>query len=167
MANVDRPHGFSPVGAILRCRPYAVEAATAVYIGDAVEAQADGYIEAATAGDLAYVGVSRGYSSSAAAAIEDLLLYDDPHQLFEAQDNASATFTVASQFLKVDHLATTGSTVTHISAHEIDASTAGTTNGTWIILDLVDKPDNAWGTWADIVVQLNQGEGLMVLAAGV
>uniref|UniRef100_A0A6M3KZK1 Putative structural protein n=1 Tax=viral metagenome TaxID=1070528 RepID=A0A6M3KZK1_9ZZZZ len=164
MANTDRPHGFSPVGAILRVRPYHIEAATILYIGDAVELQADGYIETCTAGDLAIIGVSRGYSSSTAS--DDILVYDDTEQTFEAQDNASATLAITSLGSNFDHVAGSGSTVTFISAHEIDASTASNATGTWVLLDLVNRPDNAWGTWGDYVVQRNMGEGILQLAAG-
>jgi hypothetical protein len=151
MANVDRPIGFRTYGDVLSLRPYDIETATAVFINDLVSADAaDGYIDAATAGATCMIGASQEYHTTGAVAI---IVADHPHQLFLCQDNAGATLTVADNHSCADHEAGSGSSTTMLSGHELDASTAGNTNTGFTIVDLDDRPDNAWGAWGDLIVR--------------
>jgi hypothetical protein len=59
-----------------------------------------------------------------------------------------------------DILATTGSTVTKQSNHQLDADQ--TTSKTLEILGLVDKPGNAWGIYGDVYVMFHVDERLQI-----
>ena len=171
MANTDRPHGFSPVGPILRLRPYSVgsDLATAIFIGDIVDAESDGQLGPGSAGDVASLGVSSGYHAALTASADgsEVMVYDDTEQLFEGQDDASATSTISNLHTCCDHIAGTGSTVTYLSGHEIAIDSSDDTTGALMLMGLVNRVDNAWGANADIIVQANMAEGLLLVAAGV
>ena len=71
-------------------------------------------------------------------------------------------------FSAFDHIDTTGSTVTFISAHEIDISNGGQSTGGFVAQGFVPRMDNdGTAANADWIVQLNVGEGLLTVAAGV
>ena len=166
MANTDRPHGFNAIGPLCRARPYEVDAsATVILAGDWMDAETDGYVATHTEGQIDSIGASLSYSVASTAAT--IIVADDPNQLFEAQDDAAATLSASDLFRNCDITAGTGSTVTFISGHEIAADTAADADGQVILLGLLKRDDNAWGINADIVCQLNTGEGLMTVAAGV
>ena len=166
MANTDRPHGFNPFGPLNRLRPYEVDASAGVIlVGDWLDAETDGSVATHTEAQIDAIGASLSYSVASTAGT--VMVADDPHQLFEAQDDAAATLAASDLFNGCDITAGTGSTVTLISAHEIAADTASTSTEGVILLGLVKRADNAWGVNADIVCQLNVGEGLMTVAAGI
>jgi hypothetical protein len=170
MANTDRPHGFSPYGPLLRCRPYGTDGAEIQYIGDAMMVSADGNVNVTTAGALTQLGSNMTYHAATAASATSanpVVISDHTEQLYEAQDDAAAVSALASIGSMVNGTVTTGSTVTFISKQELDADTIGETTNTWQILGLVPRVDNAWGNWADHIVQLNTGEGLLTVAAGI
>jgi len=167
MANADRPHGFNPYGPLTRFRPYKATTSStpAFFIGDVVEANASGWINPASAGDVATLGVSQGYLAVSTAGT--VMIADDNEQLFEAQDDASGSPASTDVFANFDHIAGTGSATTLLSGHEIAYSTLSTGDGGFVLLDLVPRADNAWGDNADLVVQGNTGEGVLRLTAGV
>lgn len=172
MANVDRPHGFVPYSALLRCRPYASDGAEIQYINDVMKAEADGNVNPADSGDIDILGSNLAYHAASAAtatSADPVLISDHPAQLYEAQeDGASTTSSQAELFSAFNHVDTTGSTVTFISAHEIDISDGGQSTGGFVALGFVPRMDNdGTAANADWIVQLNVGEGLLTIAAGV
>lgn len=156
MANRDTPIGFRTFGPVKSYRPYDIESATACYINDVMMYgtldSADGYVDPATAGVLNLLGASQNYHA-ANAGITTVIIADDPSQLFLAQDNAGATLTIANQGDMGDFVAGSGSSTTLLSGHEINGATLGTTETGFIVVDLDDRPDNAWGTWCDLIVK--------------
>lgn len=121
MANTDKPKGFSPVGETLRCRPYT--AGAAVYPGDAVKLQADGKVDPATASQ-SIIGVAASY---AAADGDEVLVWDDPNQLFKVQDDGvSATLSQTSVGLNYNIVATAGNSTYKDSRMELDADSGAT-----------------------------------------
>ena len=171
MANVDRPHGFVPYSALLRCRPYASDGAEIQYINDVMKAEADGNVNPADTGDIDILGSNLAYHAASAAtatSADPVLISDHPDQLYEAQDDGTEAAAQAELFQGFNHLATTGSTVTFISAHEIDISSGSTSTEGFVGLGFVPRMDNdGTAANADWVVQLNAGEGLLTVASGV
>jgi hypothetical protein len=170
MANVDRPHGFVPYSALLRCRPYGMDGNAVIFINDLVDMEADGFVDVAAAGSASYLGSNLAYKAAAAAAADSadpVLVADHPDQLFEAQDDAGATSAQTHVGNLANHVAGTGNANTKLSGHELGFGDIGTTNNTFVILGLVPRDDNAFGANADLVCAVNTGEGLLNLAAGV
>jgi len=148
MANTDSPSGFKPTP-LLGANPYSADAdgATALFIGDLTAVETDGNVVAASAGSDDIVGSNLTYR--AASTAETVIVADDPHQRYVAQDDAGGTSSQAVVGTYTDHSAGAGSTTTSISGHEIDGSGYGTTATGVFILDLVGRADNAWGNWAE------------------
>ena len=154
MANADKPSGFSPTP-LLHLAPYDVAAAntaTAIFINDPVLVGASGYLTQATAGSALMMGVSQSYLAKSTAGT--IMVADDPHQLYHAQDNAGGTPAISNIGQYTDHVAGTGSAVTKLSGAELNSAAYGTTVTGWLILDLVDRPDNSWGIHADQVCRI-------------
>lgn len=137
MANLDAPNGLRAVengvaGIVPRLRKYTVKASTAVYEGDIVALNGTGQVIGytttdAAAGDL--IGVA-AHPVTAAQSDRELLVYDDPAQVFEAQaDDGSLTVTSDYLFQLFKPVSTTGNTTTLQSKHEIDASTGTGASG--------------------------------------
>ena len=148
MANVDAPIGAFAVkhqegGNIRMTR---VLAGAEVFNGAFVIEESDGdVIEAGAAADL--VGVAGSYAS---ANETELFMYDDMRIIFMCQTDA--TVAQVDQNSSADIIAGSGSTTTLRSAHEVSGA-AGTGLGEQlIILDKVDRPDNAWGLNVDLLV---------------
>jgi len=170
MANADRPHGFVPYSALLRCRPYGMDGNAAIFINDLVDMENDGLVDVAAAGSLSYLGSSLAYHAAAAAGAQSanpVLVADHPDQLFEAQDDNGATSAQTHIGNLANHVAGAGSTTTLLSGHEIGLSDVSTADNTFVILGLVPRIDNAFGANADLVCAANTGEGLLNIAAGV
>ena len=173
MANTDRAYGFVAFGPLLRQNSYSVDASngTAIFIGDLVSAESDGNCAPAAAEDVVVLGASTSYiaASTATSDANPLMITDNTQQLYMAQDDGTEVAAQLELFQAFDHTAATaGSTTTLISGHEIDISTGATAGQLLKALDFVKRPDND-GTLvnADWVCQLNVGEGLLTLAAGV
>lgn len=177
MANVDQPSGFLPVRHLNgnpyngQFNMYFVSDANAMWIGDAVKSSGSadtlgkyGTVVRAAAGN-AIRGVVIGFSNTPylAANVEDLSMAyrlasvemyvavaDDPDLIFEAQeDNLNDTLEAGDVGSIVNLVATTGSTLTGISGMEIDSSEGGDISAnTFLVLGLVDRPDNVLGTYA-------------------
>ena len=170
MANADRPHGFVPYSALLRCRPYGCDGSEIQYENDAMHVESDGLVHVATAGSLTHIGSNIAYHAAVAASATSanpVIVSDHTEQLYEAQDDAQATSAQASVGSMCNGSVTTGSTVTLLSKQELDMGGIGETTNTWQILGLVPRIDNAFGSNADLVCQLNAGEGLLTVAAGI
>lgn len=128
-AAVDKPFGAIPYSQVLRVGAYSKDAgAAAIYPGDFVTLETDGGIGVATASQALILGVAAEYSA-ASTAKTDFLVYDHPDQLFTIQDDGDTTaMTEASVGTNADLIVTTGDTSTLRSKHEIDSSSATTTN---------------------------------------
>lgn len=179
MANKDRPRGFTAKGQLLRMNPYdfseggdGTGATTlAIFRGDMVEAAADGEIEAATAGSIKIIGASMTHhvASTATTAANQVLVLDNPHQLYEVQDDGTEDPPGRDEaFQGCDHVAGTGSAKTLLSGHELNLTNGGVSTGGFKILGAIEREDNDPDLVnADWVVQLNIGEGLLTVAGGI
>ncbi len=177
MANVDQPSGFTPVRHLNgnpyngQFNMYFVTDGNAMYIGDAIKTAGSGdtlgkygTVVRAAAGN-AIRGVVIGFSNTPylAANVEDLSMAyrlasvdmyvavaDDPDLIFEAQEDNLADTLIADDVGSIVNLvATAGSSLTGISGMEIDSSEGGqTASKTFLVMGLVDRPDNALGSYA-------------------
>ena len=174
MANVDAPRGFTPVGhkggGTIRTQEFQIleSYATAIYSGDSV-ILASGYVNIGAQDSAAVLGVFAGcqYTDDTGAVIfspywpgVDLagstkivkaFVYVDPDIIYEVQTDTGTTSTQASvgvaYDMEADHA---GSATTGRSGQEIDISDTGT--GQWMVMGLVERPDNAWGINAKVLV---------------
>jgi len=182
MANVNKPFGLRPVGNLSATgaqKQYGYSIAsgygTAIYQGDLVVVY-DGYIikyDAAT--HTAPTGVFNGcqyndptradkptwknyYPGSITPNIGSIIceVLDDPAQMFLIQ--AGGSVVAANIGKNADPTAsTTGSTTSGVSAGSLDsASIAKTAALTFKIVGLNQDPENAFGSYAVVVVKLNQ-----------
>lgn len=182
MANTNKPFGLRPLGNLSATgaqKQYGYLIAsgygTAIYQGDLVVVY-DGYIikyDAST--HAAPTGVFNGcqyndptrtdkptwknyYPGSVTPNIGSIVceVQDDPNQLFVVQADGSVT--QANIGKNADPTAsTTGSTYSGISNGSLgSASIAKTAALTFKIVGLYDTPNNAFGTYAQVVVKLNQ-----------
>lgn len=169
MANVDAPFGFRPVryksGAPYNgaCNLYYVAStdSTALFVGDAVTfatanmTTADGapYITQAAAAGEVCIGVVVGFAPStnastvyrAASTGRYVYVADDPKNLiFEVQN--SGYFSATQMHHYGDITVGTGSSVTGLSAMELDSSSLVTTAATLRVVRGCTRPDNSIGT---------------------
>ena len=166
MANVDNPHGLRPLMRTLGGGPPTAQLmqkdsseGAGIFIWDAVNREADGNIEAnsATPGTTLYSGVNLGPFGAASTATSHLIQIS-PDAVFEAQDNADTDgFAAADMGLNVNIELNAGSATTNISGHELDESTATTTNTLDLhMLALLNVPDNAEGSHSRVEVIFNK-----------
>lgn len=157
MPNLDQPQGFRPKGEPRRCNAYV--AAGAIYPGDAVSLEAGGRVAAAVA-SAALCGVAATY---AAAAGDEVMVWDDPDQLFIAQADDATIDAQTDIMLNYDILATAGDATYRVSRMEVDASTqAATATLPLKVLGIEKRPDNALGAQVDVICKINNhqlGEG--------
>jgi hypothetical protein len=183
MANTNKPYGLRPLGNLSATgaqKQYGYQIADnqsgAIYQGDLVVLY-DGYIikyDAAT--HTAVTGVFNGcqyldptrsnkptwknYYPGSVDVLNgstiDCEVIDDPNQLFLVQADGSVT--QANIGKNADPTAsTTGSTTTGISNGSLgSASIAKTAALTFKIVGFYNVPENASGTYAQVVVKLNQ-----------
>lgn len=172
MANVDNPHGLRPLGRVLGGGEAEIQwmqkdasEGTAIFIWDAVNREADGNLDAASAtpGTTLYSGVSLNYG--AASTLTDHAIIISPDALFEAQDNSDTDgFAAADMGLNVNLELNAGSSISQISGHELDESTINTTNSLDMkLLRLYPVVDNAYGAFGRFEVMFNKHR----MAAGV
>ena len=188
MANIDRPAGLKPVKHLNGnpwngvANMYYVDVANtpAIFIGDAVVSNGSSDdtgkypgINQAVAGE-AIRGVVVGFSDQPYMAFDtsDLdrkycpattemyaLVVDDPDVIFEIQeDNVSDDIDADMIGLNTDIVATAGNTSSGVSGMELDSD--GTTAGTaqLRILGVVNREDNALGTYCKFLVRINEHE---------
>lgn len=165
MANVDNPHGLFPIGRTLSGGFPLIQKmvkdsseAAAIFQWDAVNREADGNIEAnsATPGTTLYSGVALNYG--AAATQTEHLVAVSPDALFDIQDNNDTDgIAEADLGLNANIELNAGSATSLISGHELDESTANTTNSLDLhILGKVNDPSNAFGAWCRLLVIFNK-----------
>ena len=180
MANVDKASGLRPLGNLSGTggqKQYGYEIADnqsgAIFQGDLV-ALKDGYIlQFDPATHTAAVGVFNGcnyidptsgkptwknyYPGSVNITQGKIIaeVLDDPSQLFIIQNDGTSAAT--NYGLNADVVVGTGSTVTGVSAMELDTSTIATTAALNLkIVGLWDVPSNAVGEFAVVVVKINE-----------
>jgi hypothetical protein len=178
MANADRPRGFVPAGhrngGLVRNTTYhiAYNYGTAIYSGDAV-LLSSGKITVATADSATLTGIFDGcsYKNDAGeqvfsrywpgvaltdtAAVVTAYVYDDKGILFEAQCETGVAYVDATHVATACDLIAThaGSAITGQSGQEITPGTVG--DAQFMIHRLIDRPDNAAGVNAKVLVSLN------------
>lgn len=179
MANSDIPMGFQPFrhrgGGVIRASSYKLQSAysTALGIGDAV-ILSSGYINRAADNSATILGIFAGVryrasdgsivftnywpASTATLGSEDAeaLVWDDPMISYRCQsdtgtDYVDATHKGGAYDIELDHSA---SSITGISGMEIDLGDTGT--GQFMVLGLIDEPNNAAGTNAKIEVTIKE-----------
>jgi hypothetical protein len=150
MANADRPRGFAPYGKVKSANIY--EAGAAVYPGDLVALASDGQIDPVAAGST-ILGCALSY---AAAAGDKVLVSDDPEQRYVVQADETEVDAQTDIGNNCDHLATAGNSTYKASRMELDSSTIGTSAAGLTILDIEQRPDNAFGGFVDVIVRINE-----------
>lgn len=143
MANPTTKVGFRALPPILGSNTYKVDAsATVIYKGDVIDPQDDGNVAAAAGNSAIHLGCTDDYSAGSTAG--EILVYDNPYQVFMCRDNGDAALTQTSVFNNFDHEAGTGDANLLISGHKLDADDAsGTAAAGFRLLGLVAAPDNA------------------------
>lgn len=184
MANADQPNGLTPArhyhGGVIRANAYRIASGLAanIFSGDLVKSAGTGQtITVCAAGDRT-VGVFAGVSypdangdmqfrpnwvtgTTTKGSVDAIAwVYDDPAIAFEIQHSGTSTATMDGNFADIT-AATAGSTATGRSGFELDtASVTATTatGGQLKILQLVERPDNAIGLNAKVLVLINEHE---------
>jgi hypothetical protein len=201
MPNANRPSGFTPVGDITggswngQARIYSIAAAynTALAIGDPVisSGTADangvqGIVRGATTGALrgVIVGLGRGetfmgnqdnlnitYRPASDPAVWYAMVVDDPHTLFEIQENANGTALTAAE-VGLNTVSVTGTHNGFVSGWQVasttDATAATTATLQLRLMGLSRRIGNGFGANAKWIVKINVHElGTGTGAAGV
>ncbi len=182
MANSDKPTGLSleqaNMGNFKMQRVYFdADDATAVFVGDAVKSdqtnggdpkgEAPAVVQAA-AGDAIggiLVGIEATdsarstvkYRAASTAKYGIAIMSGLKNTVFEIQeDSVGGALTLDDVGKYVDVIVGTGDTTTGYSAMEIDSSSAGTSDGQLVLIEPVQRPDNAIGTNCKWRVQINE-----------
>jgi|TARA_R110000803_G_scaffold88572_3_gene155543 hypothetical protein len=170
MANADTPHGLNATGVQYGLNGFSVDntgGSTAVFKGDLLCMLATGLV--APLGATHNIGAAESVVSPstaakslvAAATSATVLAHYHMDQKYIIQDDGAAVGVQSTIGTNANLVAGAGSTVTGISAHEIDASNFATANTTTAALvfrinNLFDHPDNSFGANADWVVTINE-----------
>lgn len=179
MANRDTPMGLRPAVGISKNHvemlfPIDSSNGTNVFIGDVVVANAAGSVRPAAANDgTSVVGAvvalydsnkiplaswasstSTRYLATSTAGYA-LVALGLPGAVFIGQVQTGQTPAATSIFATTDHVAGSGNTTTGVSGHELNFSDLNT-GGQFLILGLVDEPNNSWAEHADIYVSFNE-----------
>lgn len=150
MANKDQSRGFEPWGELLRANEYVTSAI--VYPGDMVKMGNDGKVAPCAASDSS-VGVALCYAASGA----NVLIADDPQQLFIGQADDATIDAQTDLGLNYNITVGTASTLYKRSAMEVDASTQATDSTLPLRVIRINRAiDNALGDQVDVVVQINK-----------
>jgi hypothetical protein len=172
MANTNAPFGMRPIrhlsGGQIRTSEYSIasEYSTSIYTGDVVELTGTGRnVSKAAAANMDNIGVFAGcrYVNSkgeqvfsqywpASTAATDIVafVYDDPDLVFEVQADGA----VADEMqLLANWNVGTGSTTTGQSGlYAVVSGTSSTTGKSLRVMGLIDRPGNAYGSYAKIEV---------------
>lgn len=151
MANTLRNTGFRPWGTPLRVNNYTSNGI--VYPGDAVQLASTGQVAAWSSSAVSTLGVAGSYSS---AQGQQLTVFDHPDQLFVGQ--VDGAFASPNNLIGMNATisATSGSTTYKVSRMQVATTAIGTTAAFPLkILAVDNRPDNSFGTYADVIVQIN------------
>jgi hypothetical protein len=181
MANVNAPNGFQAVkhqrgGTVNRRVRYHIAGAygTAVYNGDAVEPTTTSKnIIRPTAATDRLIGIfdncyyldpnqsapqyNRVWPAAQAlvtGSVCDAWVIDDPSALFEVQ--VSAAFVLANIGSLADLVIGTGNAFTKTSGDAIDSTTLDASGTVFKVMDIINRPDNAVGSFARVQVMISK-----------
>lgn len=182
MANTDRPTGLTPVRTT-QGNPYSGQLtkmtfltgdSTAAYIGDVVQfggsASTAGIPEIiqSAAGNENNIGVIVALEPNYAdltvlhrVASTERIAYvcTDREMLYEIQeDSVGGALALTDIGSTADFVVAAGSTVSGRSAMELDSSDADSSAGSLLIMELVQRDDNAIGTNAKFLVKIVEHE---------
>jgi hypothetical protein len=149
MANPDLPNGFEAAGSFKRVGRYERDADSSVPIcpGDIVFMAADGNIDSVgvDADSQDIVGAALTFATGSAAKT-DVMVADDPHQVFIGQDDGvGITVSQAEVGGMADVLSTAGSVSPIRSNHEIDISGASASAAQLRLMSFVQHPEYTVG----------------------
>lgn len=166
MANKDNARGFWPTGHLkggeIRTKRFILTASQTVYPGDVLKWVGAGSVEIAAAADgNIVIGVAAEYKVAPATGTTYIQVWCDPDIIFRAQVQTGDVPTVANIFSTCDHLAAAGDSTLKISRQELKLDG----NAQFVILDIVQEEDNAWGEHVDVEVIF--GEHALITRAGV
>ena len=105
------------------------------------------------------LGVAAHAVTTAAGETSTVLVWDDPNQLFQIQEDATGTMTAADVGLNADFAASAEAidAFTGQSTCELSGTSKDTTNTLLLkILGKVDRVDNAWGDHVDLIVKFSE-----------
>lgn len=149
MANKDQVKGFEPSGKVLSANVY--QAGGTIYQGDLVKFSSGGQVVQAAASD-ACCGVALSYSTSG----NDVLVADDPNQLFIGQCDDATIDAQTDINLNYDFVVAAANTTYRTSGMEVDSSTqAATATLPLKVLKIVPRADNALGANVDVICKIN------------
>lgn len=156
MANSDSPFGFRPVKSPAgesSANRYLAASSARIFEGDLVALDSDGYVTVQTSTTAACLGVAAADSGAAigTSAVE-VLVYDDPDQVFVAQYAGSSSVTQTLIGQRHAAVLTTGSTQFGLSKQEI--GTATSSSYPLLILQLDPQVDNEMGAFAKMLVKI-------------
>lgn len=150
MANDDRPRGFQPIGPH-KYRKYT--AGAKIVPGEFVKLSSDGKVDPAAAGER-LLGLCMNLAKVDG---DEAYIIDDPYQYYVGQADGADIDAQTDVGNLADILATAEDTLYNAARMEIDSSTIGTgTGGQLRIMDVQERPDNAFGAQADVLVQINE-----------
>lgn len=161
MANADRPRGFEPFGEIKSVGVY--ESGSACYPGDMVALASDGQVDPVAAG-ATILGCCLSYASAAGARV---LVADHPEQRFIVQADETEVDAQTDIGNNCDITATGGSSTYKTSRQELDSSTIAASAAQLTILDIEQRPNNAFGGFVDVIVRVNEHQVAKDAFAGV
>lgn len=161
MPNSNRPMGLQPLGRSITggciqtvLRSKVVGYATRIRAFDVVNRVADASIERSiTPGTTIISGVALNWGAASTAT--DHLVVEDPFQLFMAQGGGATGFAAADMGLNAN--VSLGSTSVYFSDDIInDGTEAASADLSVKLHNKVTSPDNDWGGYVKVVVQINQ-----------
>ncbi len=160
MSNVDKPTGFTPIGHLsggnIQAFEFTLTTGQVVYQGDPVQVTATGTVSVCAAGNTTtHLGIAAEYVTDAASAgSKKIKIYCDPNIIYEVQANAA--YTISNVFNTGDIITyAVGDSTSKKSKMALD--TFGTSTKPWLVLGLVDTPDNDWGLYQKVKVVYNNG----------
>jgi len=165
MANTDAPRGFWPLrnldgGQDFRTKTYLVAASQTIYPGDVVDLTSAGNVTVAAAdAGVSAVGIAATYVASVASSTsQTVMVYDDPNCVYGVQTVTGTSYAAAMVGATCDHTAGSGVAATKVSGHELNIGALNTSGAAmqFLILGIIDRPDNAVGAHADVEVIFNQ-----------
>jgi hypothetical protein len=165
MANQDRPYGFrfamTTHGGEPRITKMLSDGSAAIYPGDLVKKDGSGRILSITGQGDNPNGVANTYVAATADAA--VYVYDDlVNTIFTAQMDGADVTDDTSNGNFFDVVVTTGDTTTLQGKQEIDSDDSA--DDTLLLIDKVDRVDNAWGANVECYVKVRVDANANVIA---
>lgn len=94
MANSNAPYGFQPIkspAGNVSANSYKATGSAAIYEGSLVTVNSSGLVEKATTSTTSFCGVAASYLAAPGTSTANILVYDDPNQVFSAQSSDTST----------------------------------------------------------------------------